>query len=66
LSGISRSVSEVAAVGVRALDDLKGHRAVSAEAREKDLQMLKAAGKPQAVLLNELVGPVTVLVKAGK
>jgi hexosaminidase len=66
LSGISRSVSEVAGVGVRALDDLKGKRAAGAEVREKDLEMLKAAGKPKAVLLNELVGPVTVLVKAGK
>jgi len=64
LSGLSKSVSQVAGIGLGALDDLKNHRAVSADVRDKDLQVLKAAGKAKAVLLDRLVGPVEVLVKA--
>jgi len=65
LSGLSKSVSQVAAIGLQALDDLKNHRVVGADVREKNLQVLKAAGKAKAVLLDKLVGPVEVLVKAG-
>jgi hexosaminidase len=64
LSGISQSVSQVAAVGLQALDGLKAHRAPAADSREKDLQMLMSAEKPKAVLLNKLAAPVEVLVKA--
>jgi hexosaminidase len=63
LSGLSKSVSQVAGIGLQALDDLKNHRVVSANDREKNLQVLKAAGKPKAVLLDRLVGPVEMLVK---
>ncbi len=64
---LSHSVAQVAAIGLQALDDLKNHRAVSAEALERNLQLLKAAGKPQAVLVDKLVAPVELLVKtAGK
>jgi hexosaminidase len=64
LSELSRSVSQVAAIGLEALDDLKSHRAMSGEAREKDLKVLKAAAKPKAVLLDKLVAPVELLVNA--
>ena len=64
LAPLSHSLSQVATVGLQALDDLKNHHAVSADARDKNLQMLKAAGKPKAVLLDEAVPGVELLVKA--
>jgi hexosaminidase len=64
LSGISKSVSQVAGIGLEALDDFENHRAMSAEAKEKNLAVLKAAKKPQAVLLDKLVAPVELLLNA--
>jgi hexosaminidase len=64
LSGLSKSVSEVAAVGLDALDDLQNHRKMSGDAKEKKLQLLKAAEKPKAVLVDKLVSPVELLVSA--
>jgi hexosaminidase len=64
LSGLSQSVSQVAGIGLEALDDLKNHHAVSADAKEKNLQLLKDAEKPQAVLVDKLVAPVESLVNA--
>jgi hexosaminidase len=65
LSNLSRSLSEVAGVGLQALDDLKNHRAVTADVKDKNLQMLKAAAKPKAVLLDMVAPSVKVLVEAG-
>jgi hexosaminidase len=64
LSGLSKSVSQVAAIGLEALDDLKNHRVMPADVRERNMQVLKAAGKPKAVLVDKLVSPVELLVKA--
>jgi hexosaminidase len=64
LGELSQSLSQVAAVGLQALDDLKNHRAVSADAREKDIELLKAAAKPKAVLLDMVAPSVQLLVKA--
>ena len=64
LAPLSHSLSQVATVGLQALDDLKNHHPVSADARDKNLQMLKAASKPKAVLLDEAVPGVELLVKA--
>jgi hexosaminidase len=64
LSGLSKSVSQVAGIGLEALDDLKNHRVMPADVREKNLQVLKAAAKPKAVLVDKLVAPVELLVKA--
>jgi len=61
---LSHSLAQVAAIGLEALDNLKNRRAVSAEAREKNLALLKAAGKPQAVLVDKLVPGVELLVIA--
>ncbi len=61
---LSRSLAQVAGIGLEALDDLKNHRTVSAEANEKNLEVLKAAGKPQAVLVDKVVPAVELLVKA--
>jgi hexosaminidase len=62
---VSHSLSQVAIVGLQALDDLKNHRAVSADLKEKNLQLLKEAEKPQAVLLDKVAPSVELLVEAG-
>jgi hexosaminidase len=61
---LSQSLSQVAAVGLQALDDLKNHRAASQNAMGKNLQLLKDAEKPQAVLLDKVVPSVELLVQA--
>jgi len=64
LAPVSQSLSEVAGVGLQALDDLKERRGVSADERDKNLQLLKAAEKPQAVLLDMVAPSVELLVEA--
>jgi hexosaminidase len=64
LSPVSRHLSEVAGIGLKALDDLKNNRRVDADARDRNLQLLKAAAKPQAVLLLMIAPPVGRLVEA--
>jgi hexosaminidase len=64
LSPLSQSVSQVAAIGLQALDDLKNHRVVSADQVGKNLQLLKTAAKPSAVLVDKLVPSVELLVNA--
>ena len=61
---LSQSLSQVAALGVQALDDLQNHRVADAATLEKSLQMLKAAAKPQAVLLDMVAPSVELLVQA--
>jgi hexosaminidase len=61
---LSHSLSQVAVIGLEALDDLEGHRTVDAATLQKNLQMLKDAAKPQAVLLDMVAPPVTLLAKA--
>jgi hexosaminidase len=64
LAPLSRSVSEVAAIGLQALDDLKAKHPVPTADRDKNLQTLKAAEKAKAILLDKLVPGVELLVKA--
>ena len=64
LSAVSHSLSQVAAIGLQSLDDLKNHRVLSADARAKNMQLLKAAAKPRAVLVDEVASPVELLVNA--
>jgi hexosaminidase len=61
---LSKSVSQVAAIGLQALDDLKNHRAVSADQISRNLQLLELAAKPSAVLVDKLVPSIELLVKA--
>jgi hexosaminidase len=61
---LSHSLSQVAAIGLEALDDLDNHRAVKDAKLHENLKLLKAAGKPQAVLLDMVVPSVELLVKA--
>ena len=61
---VSRTLSEVAAIGLRSLDDLDNHRAADKERLQKDAQTLEAAAKPQAVLIDMVVPSAQLLVQA--
>jgi hexosaminidase len=61
---VSKTLSEAAAMGLKALDDLENHRTASAEALEKNLDLLKTRAKPQAVLVDMVVPSVELLVQA--
>ena len=61
---VSRALSEAAAVGLQAIDDLENHRVVNQETLQKETQTLEAAAKPQAVLLDMVVPGVEEIVKA--
>jgi len=64
LAPVSQTLSQVSTIGLRVLDDLQSHHAADASATQTDLQTLKAAEKPQAVLRNMIVAPVEALVQA--
>ncbi|MBS1803386.1 MAG: family 20 glycosylhydrolase [Acidobacteria bacterium] len=64
LGPLSQTVAQVSTIGLRALDDLQSKRAANASAHQSDLQTLKEAKKPQAVLRNMIVAPVEALVQA--
>jgi hexosaminidase len=61
---LSHDVSQVAAIGLRALDDLENHRPGSPDLVASNMQLLKTAGKPEAVLRDMIVPPVESLVQA--
>lgn len=61
---VSQALAQVAAIGLRALDDLQNHRVPDTAATQSDMQKLKAAEKPQAVLRDMIVAPVETLVQA--
>ncbi|WP_251106752.1 family 20 glycosylhydrolase [Alloacidobacterium dinghuense] len=64
LVSVSRNLSEVATIGLQALDDLKHDRLVSADVRSQNIDFLNAAAKPQAVVLLMIAPSVETLVKA--
>lgn len=66
LSPVSRSLSQVAAIGLQALEDLKENRLTNPEKRQRDIEFLKAAAKPQAVVVLMVAAPVETLVEATK
>lgn len=61
---VSQTLSQVSAIGLRALDDLQQRHAPDPATTQSDLQILKAAEKPQAVLRDMVVAPVEALVQA--
>ncbi|HXS77590.1 MAG TPA: family 20 glycosylhydrolase [Terracidiphilus sp.] len=61
---VSRTLSQVSTIGLRALDDLKNHHSADASTTQTDLQTLRAAEKPQAVLRDMIVAPVEKLTQA--
>jgi hexosaminidase len=64
LAPVSRNLSQVAAIGLRALDDLKENHLVDADTRQRDIDFLKTSEKPQAVLLLMVAPSVEILVQA--
>jgi hexosaminidase len=61
---LSHSLSQVAAIGLQALDDLQARQQPEAAKLQANLQTLKAAEKPEAVLRNMIVPSVELLVNA--
>jgi hexosaminidase len=64
LAALSHNLSQVATIGLRALDDLQNHRSANPDLVQSNMQLLKAAEKPEAVLRNMVVQPVEMLVQA--
>jgi hexosaminidase len=64
LAPLSRNLSQVAEIGLKALDDLKDKRPVGADVRQRNIEFLKASSKPQAVLLLMVAPSVELLVEA--
>jgi len=64
LAPVSHNLSEVAEIGLRALDDLQESRLISAEVREQNIELLQLSAKPQAVLLLMVAPSVELLVQA--
>jgi hexosaminidase len=64
LAPVSRNLSQVAEIGVQVLDDLQDHRLVNAGVRQRNIDFLKAAAKPQAVLVLMIAPSVELLVEA--
>jgi len=61
---LSHDLSQVASIGLRALDDLQNHRVGNPDLVASNMQLLKTAEKPEAVLRNMIVPPVEMLVQA--
>jgi hexosaminidase len=64
LMPLSHNLSQAATIGLRALDDLQNHRSANPDLVQSNMQLLKAAEKPEAVLRNMVVPPVEMLVQA--
>lgn len=64
LSPLSHDVSQVASVGLLALDNLQHNRTFSRTDADAQMQILKEAEKPKAVLRDMIVPPVEQLVQA--
>jgi hexosaminidase len=64
LALVSRNLHQVAEIGLQALDDLRGNRFVSPDTRQRNIEFLKFAGKPHAVLLLMVAPSVELLVQA--
>jgi hexosaminidase len=66
LAPVSRNLSQVAEIGLQALDDLQKNQTVSADARQRNIEFLQLSAKPQAVLLLMVAPSVELLVQATK
>ena len=64
LAPVSHNLSQVAEIGLQTLDDLQKNRAVSADARQRNIEFLQLAAKPQVVLLLMVAPSVELLVQA--
>jgi hexosaminidase len=61
---VSHTLSQVASIGLQALDDLQNHRTADATTRRSQMQTLKQAEKPEAVLLDTVVPSIEILLDA--
>jgi hexosaminidase len=61
---VSHELSQVAAIGLEALDDIENHRAAKAASLRKNRKLLQSAAKPQAVLLDMVAPAAELLVEA--
>jgi hexosaminidase len=61
---VSRTLAQVADIGLKALDDLKSHRVPEGAALQNNLQILEDAKKPEAVLRDMVVPSVELLEQA--
>lgn len=61
---VSQTLASVSTIGLRALDDLQNHRVADVATTQNDMQTLKSAEKPQAVLRLMVVSTIEQLVKA--
>lgn len=61
---VSQNLSRVGAIGLQALDDLKEGRIVNGDIRQQNIDFLKEAAKPHAVLLLMVAPAVDRLVEA--
>jgi len=66
LAPVSQTLAQISTIGLRSLDDLQNKRTAEPATTQSDLQTLKAAEKPQAVLRNMIVAPVESLVQAAR
>jgi hexosaminidase len=66
LAPVSQNLSHTAEIGLQALDALENNRLVSAEVRQRNIDFLESAAKPQAVLLLMVAPSVELLVQATK
>jgi hexosaminidase len=66
LTSVSSSLRQVAEIGLQTLDDLHEHRPVSSKLRQRNIEFLKSASKPQSVLLLMPASTVEGLVEATK
>lgn len=64
LVSVSHTLSEVAEIGLQALDDLENRRGIDSATLKTKAALLDAAAKPQAVLLDMIAPSVTLLVQA--
>ncbi len=64
LAPVSTSLHQVSQTGLDAIGYLREHKSAPADWRTRQLDMLKTAEKPQAVLLNMIAPAVTKLVQA--
>ena len=61
---LSHNLSQVAEIGLQALDDLHDNRLVSTDARQRNIDFLKSSEKPQAVVVLMVVPSVELLEQA--
>jgi hexosaminidase len=66
LAPLSESLSQVASIGLEALDNYRSGTAMTVDAKSRSLTQLATAVKPQAQLILMVVPPVELLVKSAK